>query len=60
MKTGTTRRFRRRAWRVILVAGAMLVGLMVTTEGEPGALPLTMVLVGALGTALDREKRSAR
>lgn len=36
----------------VLVIGALLVGFMIYTEGEPGALPLAMVLVGAAGAAV--------
>ena len=36
----------------VLLIGTALVGFMVYTEGEPGALPLAMVLVGAVGAAL--------
>lgn len=32
-----------------LALGTGLLVLMVTTEGEPGALPLGLILVGAIG-----------
>lgn len=35
----------------LLAPGLALVGFMVRTESEPGALPLALVLVGAAGTA---------
>lgn len=35
----------------LLVAGIVLVALMVRTESEPGALPLLLVVLGALGYA---------
>jgi len=35
----------------LLVAGIVLVAMMVRTEGEPGALPLLLVVLGALGYA---------
>lgn len=34
---------------VVAATGVALVALMVTTEGEPGALPLAMVLLGTMG-----------
>lgn len=36
---------------VVAATGVALVALMVTTEGEPGALPLAMVVLGATGCA---------
>ena len=33
----------------ILVAGVLLTGMMVGTESEPGAIPLSLVLLGAMG-----------
>lgn len=33
----------------IFLLGAALVAFMVYTESEPGALPLALVLVGAIG-----------
>ena len=43
---------------VIGVAGLALVAMMITTEGEMGALPLGLVLIGAVGyvTGRMREK----
>jgi len=41
----------------VLMVGAVLVGFMIYTEDEPGALPLAMVLAGALGTAATWRKR---
>lgn len=35
----------------IATIGAALVITMITTEGEPGALPLGLVLIGAVGYA---------
>ena len=45
---------------LLLAIGVGLVAMMVTTEGEPGALPLGLVLVGAvgLGLSLRRKRRS--
>ena len=33
----------------IAAAGLALLVMMVTTEGEPGALPLALLLIGAVG-----------
>lgn len=41
----------------VLLIGAALVGFMVYTQGEPGALPLAMVLVGAGGAAVAWRRR---
>jgi hypothetical protein len=35
---------------LLLVAGLALLAYMVTVEGEPGALPLGLVLLGGVGT----------
>ena len=46
---------------LLLVAGLGLLAMMVSTEGEPGALPLALVLVGGVGLWLTRRrKRAAR
>lgn len=51
--------------RELISAGAIALGtgllvLMVTTEGEPGALPLELILVGAIGYGLSWKRgRSA-
>lgn len=52
------RRIRLQAWAAtaVLAAGAGLLALMVATEGEPGALPLLIVLAG-LGGLLDAWRR---
>jgi len=44
-------------WPAILAAGLVLVALMITTEGELGALPLGLILAGAIGSAVTRSKR---
>ncbi|GAB6194709.1 hypothetical protein [Lysobacter xanthus] len=43
----------------LLGLGLLLLGYMVTVEGEPGALPLGLVLVGGLtyAVATVRERR---
>ena len=38
----------------LLALGLLLVAFMVTTEGEPGALPLGLVLAGSIWLALAR------
>ena len=42
--------------------GLVLVVMMITTEGEPGALPLGLILIGAVGYATGRmrEKSATR
>lgn len=51
----------RTASAVVGAIGLGLVAMMVTTEGEPGALPLALVLIGAVGyvTGLMRGKPAA-
>ncbi|MFP7721732.1 hypothetical protein [Lysobacter sp. A3-1-A15] len=39
---------------VALVVGALLAVMMVLTESEPGALPLALIVVGAVGYGLSR------
>lgn len=34
---------------VLAALGLALLAMMVTTEGEPGALPLALVLLGTMG-----------
>ena len=50
-----------KTWRAVfgavLLAGVLLVGFMVATEGELGALPLAIVLIGAIGCAAAWRKR---
>ena len=41
---------------VLLVLGLALVAMMVTTEGEPGALPLALVLLGGSGLWIFRRR----
>jgi hypothetical protein len=43
----------------VLACGLALLAMMVVTEGEPGALPLLLVLLGGGGYAVERY-RSAR
>jgi hypothetical protein len=47
-----------KTWKAIslalIAAGGLLVAFMVVTEGEPGALPLGLVLVGTAGYAVAR------
>ncbi len=46
---------------VVLVIGVALVAMMVVTEGEPGALPLALVLLGLVGVTVARVRsRSLR
>lgn len=47
------------AWRLSLLAlvlGALLLAYMVTYEGEPGAVPLGLVLAGAAGLLWSRRR----
>jgi len=41
----------RAMWAIVTLAGLALVAYMVSTEGEPGALPLALILVGTIGFA---------
>jgi len=46
---------------VIGVIGLALLVMMITTEGEPGALPLGLILIGAIGYVTGRmRERSSR
>ena len=43
------------------VIGLALLVMMITTEGEPGALPLGLILIGAIGYVTGRmRERSSR
>ena len=46
-------------WATLAGLGAGLLVFMVTVENEPGAIPLMLILVGAIGyvMAKKREKR---
>ena len=58
MDTPTARRnYPRIIAAVLLVLGLALVAMMVTTEGELGALPLGLVLAGVVGLWLSRRRR---
>jgi preprotein translocase subunit Sss1 len=39
--------------------GLALVVMMITTEGEPGALPLGLILIGAVGYATGRMREKS-
>lgn len=41
----------------VAALGLGLVAMMVTTEGEPGALPLALLLSGAVGYVTGRIRR---
>ena len=46
---------------VIGAIGLALLVMMITTEGEPGALPLGLILIGAIGYVTGRlRERSSR
>ena len=46
---------------VIGAIGLALLVMMITTEGEPGALPLGLILIGAIGYVTGRmRERSTR
>ena len=55
-----TPKIQKTASLVVAALGVALLGMMVTTEGEPGALPLGLVLAGVAGyaTALLRGRRT--
>ena len=41
---------------VILLVGLVLLGYMVVVEGEPGALPLALVAIGAVWLGVARRR----
>lgn len=43
---------------LLLVVGLGLLAMMVVVEGEPGALPLALVLLGGVGLALTRRRKA--
>ena len=46
---------------IIGAIGLALLVMMITTEGEPGALPLGLILIGAIGYVTGRmRERSSR
>lgn len=45
---------------VVAALGLALVVIMVTTEGEPGALPLGLVVLGAIGHGAARWRARAQ
>ena len=51
MAGATGRMIWRGMWLMVLVAGLLLIGYMVTMEGELGAISLAMVLAGLIGSA---------
>jgi preprotein translocase subunit Sss1 len=55
-------RVQRNVSALIGAIGLVLVVMMITTEGEPGALPLGLILIGAVGyvTGRMREKSATR
>ena len=55
-------RVQRNVSALIAAIGLVLVVMMITTEGEPGALPLGLILIGAVGyvTGRMREKSATR
>lgn len=50
MTGGDRRCVLRSMFLATLILGVALTGFMMYTEGEPGALPLALVLTGAIGT----------
>ena len=44
---------------VIGIIGLTLLVMMITTEGEPGALPLGLVLIGAVGYVTGRLRENS-
>jgi preprotein translocase subunit Sss1 len=55
-------RVQRNVSALIGAIGLVLVVMMITTEGEPGALPLGLILIGAVGYVAGRmrEKSATR
>ena len=55
-------RVQRNVSALIAAIGLVLAVMMITTEGEPGALPLGLILIGAVGyvTGRMREKSATR
>lgn len=43
---------------IVLVIGLGLLAMMVVVEGEPGALPLALVLLGSIGLAFTRRRKA--
>jgi MYXO-CTERM domain-containing protein len=43
---------------LLLVVGLGLLAMMVVVEGEPGALPLALVLLGGVGLAFTRRRKA--
>lgn len=61
MRSIKSLRMQRLTCAIALVAGFALLGFMVVTEGEPGLLPLVLVLAAGLGTfATHRRLRAHR
>ena len=60
MEAGMTPKIQRTASLVISALGLALVIMMITTEGELGALPLGLILLGVVGyvTGWARERTS--
>ena len=54
MEKITTLKVHSRIALCVLAAGIGLMGYMVTVEGEPGALPLLLVLAGVAGYVISR------
>lgn len=44
---------------LVCILGIGLLSYMITVESEPGALPLLMVIVGAIGILLTRNKQQS-
>lgn len=42
---------------VVLAVGLGLLAMMVVVEGEPGALPLALVLLGSVGLVFTRRRK---
>jgi hypothetical protein len=45
---------------IVLAVGLALVAMMVVTEGEPGALPLGLVVLGLVGYFIARTRSQRR
>ena len=61
METVMTPKVQKTVSAVIGAIGLALLVMMITIEGEPGALPLGLILIGAIGYGTGRmRERSSR
>jgi VIT1/CCC1 family predicted Fe2+/Mn2+ transporter len=60
MHDSATRKLTKLASLVVLVLGVMLTAVMIYKESEPGALPLALILLGAVGYGMARLSSRSR